>query len=400
MSKKTKSHPVRKIFLVLLLSLLAFIVGFSIYLSYLAFRNDTSCLPDVQAQDVDSSLEIAPQLQAVLNDYSSEHGNVGLQATVILPDEKQWSGVSGYANDAEACLLTLEHHLYVGSVTKAFTAALVMEQVEDGTLRLEDPMGNWITHTDGSKITVKMLLRHTSGLPNYTENASFLLKYFGRPEKIWQPEELFAVVQEMPLNFEPGSQHLYSNANYIALGIILEEATGKSYGELLQRAVGEMGLERIYYPVYSQNLIMANAYDETIFNLGKRNLTSFRTSFESGAFSAGGIAASSQDAAIFFHNLYGKQWLVDETVEQMMTIIDAPDEDVPLQQGYGAGTRNLLIDGESLFGHTGTIPGYSAIAMHNPEHGFTIVVLSNVSTIEQTSLFGNLQKIMLDEISR
>jgi len=378
----------------LLLFFVLITLSFLAYLAYLSSRYDTACLPDGQIQK--GKLEFSDQLKAVLDEYSQSHGNVGLQATVILPDGTQWSGASGYANHDKTCPLTLEHNLYVGSITKTFTAALVMEQVEAGTIRLNDPIGTWISHPDGSRITVEMLLRHTSGLPSYTEDMPFLLAYFGRPQKQWSPAELFSVIEGKPLKFEPGSCHEYSNTNFLVLGIILEEATGKSYGELLRDAVTNIGLKRIYYPVFSENLILANGHDETIFNLGKRNLIAFRTSLESGAYSAGGIAATSHDTAAFFHALFGKSWLATQTVAQMMDTIEAPDEDVPLQIGYGLGVRNLVIDGESVYGHTGTIPGYSGIAMHNPQHRFTIVILSNVSTIEQTNIFADLQKVLLE----
>jgi len=79
----------------------------------------------------------------------------------------------------------------------------------------------------------------------------------------------------------------------------------------------------------------------------------------------------------------------------MIETTDAPDEDIPLSVGYGLGVRELVIDGESVYGHTGIVPGFSGIVMHNLEHGFTIVVLSNVSTIEQTDLFGKLQSVVM-----
>ena len=81
--------------------------------------------------------------------------------------------------------------------------------------------------------------------------------------------------------------------------MILEEVTGQPFSELLRSAVTEMGVERIYYPAYSRSLAHANGYDEIIFKLGKRNLTAFRASMESGAFSAGGIAGSAHDVALF-----------------------------------------------------------------------------------------------------
>lgn len=388
----------KKFSFIFLLFILLVILSFCGYLAILASRNDTSCIALEEPSGND--FEISQESQAVLDEYSQSHGNIGLQATVILPDGTQWNGVSGYANDSKACSLTLVHNLYVGSITKTFTASLVMEQIEAGRIHLDEPISAWIQHSDGDRITVEMLMRHTSGIRSYTEDTSFLLAYFGRPQKQWSPEELFAVIKDKPLKFEPGIFHEYSNSNYLILGMILENATGKSYGELLNNAAAQMGLDRIYYPAFSSSLILANGYDETIFNLGKRNLTAFRTSMETGAYSAGGIAGSSHDVAMYFHTLFGSEWLADETIAQMMSTIEASDEDVPLQQGYGLGVRNLLIDGESLFGHTGTIPGYSGIAMHNPSKGYTIVVLSNVSTIKQTDVYAGLQKALLEYLKR
>jgi len=368
------------------------------YLGKLASQNDTSCIALEETPRND--LEILQELQVVLDEYSQSHDNVGLQATVLLPDGSEWNGASGYANDTKACPLTLTHNLYVGSITKTFTASLVMEQVEAGLIHLDDPISVWIPYSEGDGITVEMLMRHTSGTPSYTEDTSFLLAYFGRPQKQWTPDEMLAAIKDKPLKFEPGKRHEYSNTNYLLLGMILEEVTGKPYGELLHNAATKMGLDRIYYPAYPNILILANGYDETLLNLGKRNLTAFRTSMESGAFSAGGIAASSHDVAVYFHILFSGEWLADETVAQMMNTIDAPDEDLPLQIGYGLGVRNFVIDSEAVYGHTGTIPGYSGIAMYNPSKGYTIVILSNVSTIKQTDIYASLQKIILEYLDR
>ena len=369
-------------------------------LAYLANRNQSACLPISQSASSQTNSVLESKFQSVLDQYSESHNQVGLQSTIVFPDGGIWNGVSGLAQHNKQCVMTLDHQLYIGSITKTFTAALVMQQIQIGTLQLNDTIDQWLSHPHGNEITIQMLLQHRSGVPNYTEDFSFLLAYFGYPDKQWQPEELFAVIQEKPLKFEPGSQHLYSNTNFIALGMILEKTTGKAYSELLQNAIAEMGLTHIYYPGFSGNLAFANGYDETIFNLGKRNLTAFRTSFVSGAFSAGGVSGSSQDIAFFFHTLFNNQWLSDEIVAQMMSTISAPDEDVPLQKGYGLGVRNLVIDGEELYGHTGTIPGYSGIAMHNPQYEFTIVVLSNVSTIEQTIIFSELQNLLIQNLHK
>lgn len=97
------------------------------------------------------------------------------------------------------------------------------------------------------------------------------------------------------------------------------------------------------------------------------------------------------------HSLFDGRILDESTLEAMRTFVEAPDEDVTSQVEYGLGLGHLRIDGENLYGHTGTIPGYSAIAMHHDDPGYTIAVLGNVSTIDQAGIYGTLQRITLEE---
>ena len=216
-----------------------------------------------------------------------------------------------------------------------------------------------------------------------------------RAHNLWQPQELLEAVMDQPLKFEPGSSYEYSNTNYAALGIILETVSGKPYEDLLQSAAASMGLERLYFLAGSREMPFANGYDEAMINMGRRNVTGGRAAYESYAYANGGISGSAQANAVFFHTLFTGQWLAPETVDQMIDTTEAPFEDVPLQIGYGLGVSNMIIDGESVYGHGGIIPGFSGIALHNLERGFTIVVLSNVSTIEQENLFAELQSIVM-----
>ena len=140
---------------------------------------------------------------------------------------------------------------------------------------------------------------------------------------------------------------------------------------------------------------ITDGYDESMFNMGKRNITAARTAIKSYAFTAGGISASTQATAAFFHALFTGEWLSSDTVVQMIDTVRAPDEDIPLQTRYGLGVRYLVIGSEFFYRHTSSTPGYFWIAMHNLERGFTIVVLSNVSTIEGRKVFTGLQSIVM-----
>ncbi|HLO15067.1 MAG TPA: serine hydrolase domain-containing protein, partial [Anaerolineales bacterium] len=139
--------------------------------------------------------------------------------------------------------------------------------------------------------------------------------------------------------------------------------------------------------------------DESLLHLGRRNLTGFRHSLESGAYSAGGILSTSQDVARFVYALFNEKVISNASLAEMETFVNAPDEDLPEQTGYGLGIRHLIIDGESWIGHTGSIPGYSGMVMHQVEKNYTIAILSNLSTIDQVRLLAEIQKIILKDTS-
>ena len=383
--------------LVLLVLLVLLIIGWIGYVSYLTAREDRACGVGISAMNESIGARDDGGLQRVLDSYSARNGGVGLQATVVFLDGTTWSGTSGYASREKRCPLTLDHHLYIGSITKLYTAMLVMDQVEGGAISLDDTLDRWADLPYADAVTVKMLLNHTSGIPSYTEDFSYVVRLFGLARKQWEPDELVWVISSKPLKFEPGSRHEYSNSNYLLLGVILEKVTGKPYEGQVRELVDELGLEDTFFLTYPDDAVVANGYDETIFRLGTRNLTGFRRSLETGGFSAGGMLSTSEDVALFVHSSFTGQVVGDSILAQMTTFVEAPDQDVPLQTGYGLGIRNLVIGGENLVGHTGTIPGYSGIALHNPEKRYTVVVLSNLSVIEQTELFAEVQSIVLGE---
>lgn len=371
--------------------------GRTIYLSTRHDRTDlgTSSVSSSRTAGARADTMPSGRLLSALQRYSSERSDVGLQATAVLGDGTRWHGVTGNADHGDEVPLSFNSHLYIGSVTKIFTAALVLRQLEHGSITLSDTIDEWFDLEYTGDVTVRMLLNHTSGIPSYTEDAWFVTQYFGRATKQWTSGELVDVIRGKPLNFDPGTEHEYSNTNFVLLGLLLEQETGRDYQELLRALVrGELEYDRTYYLDYPANAPIANGYDESIFGLGRRNLTGLRTSLESGGYAAGGILSTAPDVAGFVRSVFTGDVLDDVSLAEMRTTVDAPDEDVPEQRGYGLGMRHLRIDGADVFGHTGTIPGYSAIAMYHEDPQYTIAVLSNVSTIDQTSVFSSLQAVL------
>jgi len=139
----------------------------------------------------------------------------------------------------------------IGSVTKQFTAALVMRMVERGKLSLDDTLDKFVPqfplHTSpaGRAVTVRQLLNHTSGIPSYTDVGE---EWASKWPLELSHEELFALVAGKPFDFEAGTSWSYNNTGYYLLGMVLEKVSGKSYAQLVQDEVAKpLGLSRTRY---------------------------------------------------------------------------------------------------------------------------------------------------------
>lgn len=137
----------------------------------------------------------------------------------------------------------------VGSVTKTFVAALVLALVDDGELGLDDDARAYLStrfEPIGST-TVRSLLNHTSGFPDFFEDAAFAVRWQESPARTWDPDELIEVALALPRH-EPGI-FSYANSNYVLIGLLIESLTGRSVGELLRRRIFDLlGLPATCFP--------------------------------------------------------------------------------------------------------------------------------------------------------
>jgi CubicO group peptidase (beta-lactamase class C family) len=131
----------------------------------------------------------------------------------------------------------------LGSLSKQFTAAAVVQLAQQGKLKLDDPVWRYDANLPETwkSVTLHQLLSHTSGIPNYTSQSGFWPTIV-RP---YTPQELVNVVREKPLDFTPGSRWAYSNTNYILLGIVIEKVSGRKYADYMR--------EEVFRPLHMQN---------------------------------------------------------------------------------------------------------------------------------------------------
>lgn len=324
--------------------------------------------------------ELAHELQSILDDAVNRLIVPGLQAYVRAPDGTSWSGASGTTDLARKNLLQSEHVLRVGSVTKSFTAVLIFKFVEDGLLDLDMPISGWFPDLPSAdEITIRHLLNHSSGIPEIIPKV--LVKSI-LPWTYWQTEDLLSIIVKDELLFRPGSEFSYSNSNYILLGMIAEDVSGKSTVQLLhEQILDPLDLEHTHFiPYEAPPAELVTGFDRDLASFpGMLTISPTNVSWATSAFTSGAMASNAEDLGAFFDQLFTGALLLPASMEEMTTFIDASNPGFEEQTGSGLGLMRLDVDGHQLVGHVGQFMGSTAIAMYFPDENYIIAVTCNLS---------------------
>lgn len=272
-----------------------------------------------------------------------------------------YEGSAGYQNREKGIKNDAESIFLIGSITKTYTAVIVMQLVEEDRIRLDDRLARFYPGIPGSdKISIEMLLRHRSGLFNYTSDSLFLTE-------VKQPvteEQLLEKFSRLKMNFEPDRKFEYSNTNYMLLGFIIEKVTNDTYaGQLEKRITGRLGLKSTFYGRPADRTHFASSY---VISEGGW-LPALPEWDISWAGAAGGIAASAADVALFMEGLFGGALLSEKSLELMKE----------QKEGYGLGLITVPYGERRFYGHTGGIESYESIAGFNAADSTVLVRLVN-----------------------
>lgn len=253
----------------------------------------------------------------------------------------------------------------IGSLTKAFTAAAILQLQEAGKLSVDDPVHKYIKDYPNDKVKLYHLLTHTSGIPNYTTFPDFLKSINIRVSV----DELIAKIKDKSLEFEPGSQYSYSNSGYVLLGAVIEQVSGQSYGDYLNEHIfTPLGMKRSGY------LTKDNIHKDIAvgYSLITPDISEIAQPIDmTVAYSAGGIYSTVQD-------LY--KWLLG--LENGTIISDASWEEMrkPNLDGYALGW-GIPDSMGMMYTHNGTINGFSSEVWRDMSKGTAVILLSNAEGI-------------------
>jgi D-alanyl-D-alanine carboxypeptidase len=318
--------------------------------------------------------EQAPKadLDAALKKSFRESDAPGVVAAVQTP-RYTWVGALGVADRASGESMTPDMHHRIGSVTKTFTATLLLQAADEGLLSLDDTIEQYVKGVpNGDKITLRQMADMTSGIASYTEDEQWVKEWSSDRDRVWEPEELAQIgIKESPL-FEPGTEWFYSNTNYVLLGLVLQQATGEPIGGLYREQIIEpLGLKNTSFPDPADSSIPephAQGYTLQGRSSGGKPIDSTDWS-PSEAWTAGQVISTVDDLLVYGRALgTGKGLLSPEKQSERLDsfVSDVPPLNQPPLKGdlaYGIG----LGKDHGWIGHNGEIPGYNTYLFYHPD---------------------------------
>ena len=230
-----------------------------------------------------------------------------------------------------------------GSLTKPFISTVVLQLVEEGHFGLDDPLTEVLPDeitgrfASSGQVTVRMLLSHSSGLPEFNDVAG--PAYIANPDKVWEVEELLDIAAGEEPFFAPGESLHYTNTNYLLLGLIIEEATGRTWREELEQRIFEpLGLEDTFLPAADEKTIPGDhAHGYADFGDGPFDATDLVTASVVGAAGGQSLITTAPDLATFVEALLaGRFFKQAGTLDEMLEFLAIPAEEFP--PGHPLGT--------------------------------------------------------------
>ncbi|MFI5641294.1 serine hydrolase domain-containing protein [Streptomyces goshikiensis] len=269
----------------------------------------------------------------------------------------------------------------IGSVTKTFSAVVLLQLVDEGKLKLDDPVNTYLPGLlPDDRITVRHLLTHRSGLADYT-NAMFehtVPGFEAVRNKVFTYQELVALSLREPRTAQPGASYSYSNTNFVVVGMLIEKATGRTVAkEYERRIIKPLKLKNTSYVHPSTAIKGAHAHGYLHPDEAGAPLVDSTEQTVSWAQSAGAMISTTADLNTFMSGLLGGKLLSAGMMDAMTTVTPT---DATNTRFYGLGLRRYdLSCGTSVYGHTGTVQGFYTYAFATRDGRRSIAAMANTS---------------------
>lgn len=324
-------------------------------------------------------------VDSILKKYTS-NGIPGASVAVYSEQEGWWAGSAGYARVENQTLMTPKHLQYLQSIAKTYMAVAILKLYEEGKIELDAPMTKYLPskHAKYIKgaddITIRMLLNHTSGVPEYSIHPAFVSYVLLHPTQVFNVEDALKYLADEDVQFVPGSKHRYTNTNYLLLAMIADAIVG-DHADYIDKVIFQpLGLTNTFYrksPGYLKYPNLVDSYWD-VLNTGKpANITPLQKANVATLKGDDGIVCTTADAIKFLKGLVEGKLLKQSTLNLMKQWVK-DDSGNPI---YGLGLAHYEAGGLKGYGHSGGGIGAGCILIYVPEKKVYIFMATNFGTL-------------------
>ncbi|HWA32904.1 MAG TPA: serine hydrolase domain-containing protein [Cyclobacteriaceae bacterium] len=346
----------------------------------------TSCEPKSPAADnFSKSAGVSEALQALV-----DNGVPGT-AMAVFSEEGWWSTSVGLASIEQKTPMQTCHLQYLQSISKTYMAVAILKLYEQGKISLDAPMTKYLPAkyskyvVDGDKVTVRMLLNHTSGIPEYNFQPAYVSLLFQEPDHFFTPEDYLKFIDGKPLTFTPGSKYSYRNTNYLILALIGDELTGDHAKFISDSIFTPLGLTSTFYrhePEYLKYPTIVNTYWDRYSDGRIENASQMQRTNVSTLIGDDGIVTTPVEAVKFLKGLVEGKLLSESTLAEMKTWV----KDAKGNERYGLGLAHTVINGIEGFGHSGGGIGAGCELYYFPSKKTYMFIGINLGTVTDSPL--------------
>jgi D-alanyl-D-alanine carboxypeptidase len=327
--------------------------------------------------DTEASTTSAQTLQSTLDKWRLR-ADIPAVVLGVADSDGTWMSASGTLERAGTTPVTTEARFRIASITKVFVSVVVLQLVQEGKLDLDDPLSRHLPDYREQRVTIRQLLNHTSGIPDYSMSDGFNKELLNHRERQWTAAEVLALVKDTEPDFAPGTDYAYSNTDYILLGEVIGEISGRSWAQEVRRRILDplnldsthiAGFERVPEPVIPGYFDADNDGDVENIETGGP-----WPALETSEGPAGAMISTAPDLLAFGDALFHERLVSEPTLRAM--VADGPYH--PRFSNYGLGLEILRPDYRTtMWGHGGFVPGFKSALWYVPSRDAVIVVLAN-----------------------
>lgn len=335
-----------------------------------------------------STERLAARIQTALDSLHAQGSFPGATVGVALPDGSSFGLAVGMSDTIARTPMRPEDRMLQGSVGKTYFAAVAMQLVSEGRLDLDAPIARyldaepWFDRLPNARAaTVRMLMNHTSGIERYELDPRFTRDLTADPDRVWTPQERIAYVLDRAAPFAAGQGWVYSDTNYIVLGLILQRITGENLYDMVRKRILEP--LQLFNTVASDSrvipgLVQGYAGPNNPFGGTDPVLIDGRfvvnPQFE---WTGGGFASTTEDLARWARELYEGRVYEPALLDTALQGVEARGLGTGARYGLGVIIRETPL-GRS-YGHSGFFPGYLTEMQYFPQHRIAVAMQVNTS---------------------